>query len=241
MLKRRFFLVLKILLPTLAFLVLLIFALGDANGQDEAEFHPQPIVQEYQAQDFVGKFDSLNALYGNNKKLPEGFEIQALLALSHYPELKDTHIEFVQKKTLVPLASRPKLFSKVSDKSKDIYLIIISTNTTEDLDKVILKNLPFNAQIGVLGHELGHTVFYLDKGFWDMLKIGLSYITSGYRAKFERDTDKRTVAHGLGPQLYAWAEFIRQQDDKSKRGEGDIFLDKYYLTPNEIAELMKQE
>lgn len=240
MLKKRIFRGLKITLSVFALFLLLVFLLGDASGQEEAHAFSQQVVQQYKAEDFVGKLDSLNALYGKNKKLPEGYEIQALLALSHYPELKDVPIEFVLKKTLIPLASRPKVFTKLAGKPKQAYSVIISTGSTENLNKIILENLPFNAQIGVLGHELGHTIFYQDKGFFDILKIGICYLFNGYRATFERDTDKRTIAHGLGPQLYDWAKFIREQDDNNKRGEGDDFLDKYYLTPKEIAELMEQ-
>lgn len=238
MIKKWVFRFLKFLGLLVITLLLLIFALGDASSQ--VEFSPSTISSvQYDATDFDGQLDSLKALYGKNKILPEGHELQALLALSHYPELRDVHVEFVQVETLIPLSSRPKVFSKMVKPEKQKYLVVISTKSTANLENVLLKNLPFNAQVGVLGHELGHTVYYLDKGFWDVLRIGISYLFPGYREKFEKDTDRRTINHGLGNQLYSWAKFIREKDDKEKRGEGDNFLDKYYLTPAEIRAAME--
>ena len=44
--------------------------------------------------------------YGLNKSLPAGFELQALLTLSHYPELKAVHIRFLISDVNFPLPSR---------------------------------------------------------------------------------------------------------------------------------------
>lgn len=234
MIKKRILQFLKFLGITVGILLILIFTLGDASSQEEVPTHLSRFISNYESTEFDGKIDSLNAIYGQNKILPEGYELQTLLALSHYPELKDVHVEFVQTETLIPLSSRPEIFTKMKGAKKHKYLVVISTKSTANLEAVLLKNLPFNAQVGVLGHELGHTVYYLDKGFWDVLKIGISYLFPGYRAKFEKDTDRRTIRHGLGVQLLDWAQYIRQKEDKEKRGEGDDFLDKYYLTPVEI-------
>ncbi|MDP6415418.1 MAG: hypothetical protein QGG54_10430, partial [Gammaproteobacteria bacterium] len=52
-------------------------------------------VREYIEAEQRGRFDELMAVYGNNKELPTGFELQTLLALGHYPELKEVKIEFI--------------------------------------------------------------------------------------------------------------------------------------------------
>ena len=46
--------------------------------------------------------DSLRHLYGKNKRLPAAFELPALAALSHYPELANASIRFVVKKSKLP-------------------------------------------------------------------------------------------------------------------------------------------
>ncbi len=234
MIKKRIFQVFKFLGSVFGILIILIFTLGDASSQVE-EVADLPVhIVHYGPHEFEGKLDSLKAAFGKNKILPEGYELQALLALSHYPELRDVQIEFVLTETLIPLASRPKVFTKLSKAEKHKYEVIISTKSAAAMEDILLKSLPFNAQVGVLGHELGHTVYYLDRGFWDVLKIGINYLFPRYRAKFEKDTDRRTIKHGLGKQLYDWAEFIRRGPEQ----EGDSFVDKYYLTPAEIKLLM---
>ena len=42
-----------------------------------------------------GRLQQLLDEYGQSKFLPAGFELQALFALSHYPELKTVNIRFV--------------------------------------------------------------------------------------------------------------------------------------------------
>jgi len=55
--------------------------------------------KEYLPDADSGLYYSLLEHYGKNKTLAEGFEIQCLLALSHYPELKETPIEFQVQST----------------------------------------------------------------------------------------------------------------------------------------------
>mgnify|MGYP000191609311 CR=1 FL=1 len=50
---------------------------------------------------FTTKFDSLYEEFGQLKVLPEGYELQALIALSMYPELKDVKITYYGFFTLV--------------------------------------------------------------------------------------------------------------------------------------------
>lgn len=110
------------------------------------------------------------------------------------------------------------------------YNIFISTKSLDDLEPILLKNLPFNAQIGIIGHELAHTVFYLDKGIGEMILIGLNYPFPSFRAIFEKNTDRRTIAHGLGWQLLEYATHVREKMDY----ENTSFGEAYYLNPEQV-------
>jgi len=193
-------------------------------------------VKLYQQEKHIDKTDSLNQLYGLNKELPPGFEIQALLALKHYPDLKNVKIDFIYKKTMIPLSSRPKVFSTLRKKENRKYKVIISSESLKAMENILLKNLPFNSQIGIIGHELAHTMYYQDKNFLQVIGIGFMYIFPRYRAKFEKDTDKRTINHGLGYQLLEYAEFVRNQSDSSYT---NFDMDKFYLNPDEIKKYME--
>ena len=53
-----------------------------------------------------GRLQQLLDEYGQNKSLPAGFELQALLTLSHYPELKTVNPCFLITDVNIPLSSR---------------------------------------------------------------------------------------------------------------------------------------
>ena len=60
-------------------------------------------VREYVEADERQRYEALLNEYGSNKVLPPGYELQALLALSHYPELKDVRIRCIGDDVDIPL------------------------------------------------------------------------------------------------------------------------------------------
>ena len=72
---------------------------------------PVQTVRRYDREAEAKRYDELLRRYGRNKVLPPGFELQALLALSHYPELENIRIEFIVKDTGIPISSRPRPLS----------------------------------------------------------------------------------------------------------------------------------
>ena len=177
--------------------------------------------------------DSLEFIYGRNKIIPELYKDQILLALAHYPELKETRIEFIVEPAVIPIASRPKPSTVFYSKPNRWYCIVISDDGMDGMEPALLENLSFNSQVGVIGHELGHTAYYKDRSPMGLVGLALAYPFNKFRVKFERETDLRTVDHGLGWQLLEWALELR-------KGESNDFLDKYYLTPGEIEEAMSK-
>lgn len=219
--------------------ILLLSLIGafPASGHTGEENISVRIVQSYDKDFYASRMDSLKKEFGNNKLLPEGFELQALLALSHYPELKDVKIKFVIRPAHIPLTSHPNVATVFLGKKNREYIIMISSQSAPYNDSILLKNLSFNSQIGVLGHELAHTVFYLDKTPDELLTVGFNYLFPRYRASFEKDTDKRTIRHGLGWQLYEYARYVR---DLQETNVYNNWVDKYYLNPELILEYMKK-
>lgn len=195
------------------------------------------IVKDYNQDKYKNSFDSLNAIYGKYKQLPDGYEIQALLALSHYPELKEIRIDFIYRKAMIPLSSRPRLLSTFRKKEKWRYKVVISSESLDAMENILVKNLPLNSQIGIIGHELAHSVYYQNQNFFQIIGIGIMYFFPKFRAKFERDTDIRTIDYGLGWQLLEYAAYVRNINDLSN---SNFDMDKYYLNPQEIEEYMNQ-
>lgn len=187
-----------------------------------------------------GIYNQLLEEYGQNKNLAKGYELQCLLALSHYPELKEVPIDFVIQETFIPLASRPSPMSVLLPWVKRKYLVVISSKSADFFEGILMHNLPFNEQVGVLGHELAHSLFYLDKNSFQLAWIAYQYEKNGpFHDRFEQDTDKRAVAHGLGYQLYDYAFFVRKsfgntQEEIAKEEGGT------YLSPKELAAEMEK-
>lgn len=217
--------------------VLFIFYLLGKRLNEKEKFeslsYASPTKLNYQTSNNM--LDSLKALYSRNKELPKGYELQTLLALSHYPELKDVSIRFIQEEAWMPLTSRPEPMSLFGKKESRRYTIIISTKSLEEFEPVLLQNVPFNAQVGIIGHELAHTVSYLDKSLWELIIIGINYVFPDFRARFEKNTDRRTIAHGLGWQLLHYTEYSKHV----LHPEDMAFFDSYYLTPTLIRKQMR--
>ena len=57
--------------------------------------------------------DSLHQ-FSQNKNIPKEFELPILTALSHFPELKHIHINFVTHEAYSPLSTRPALPTAIS-------------------------------------------------------------------------------------------------------------------------------
>lgn len=159
---------------------------------------------------YTERLQAYKTVFGRFKFMPPIFEKQILLALSFFPELRDSKITFVCKKASSPLSCRPTWLSLFRTKKKRTYKVTISIQTSAKLNPIMFANLPFNAQVGVLGHELSHIVDYQNRSFWGLVGIGLGQIFGSFLDKLEFQTDKRCIEHGLGYQLKAWSEYVRQ-------------------------------
>lgn len=164
-------------------------------------------VKKFHERDFV---EAVYAKYGHRKKIPEEIRQQALIALSFYPELKDVDITFRLRKKTTPLTSRPRIIGVFQKKKNRRYVITVSTKSNSKLAPILFSNLPYNAQVGVLGHELGHIVTYNTKNTFQIIGLSFKILNTKFVDDFEFNTDKISIAHGLGYQLYDWSTYVRK-------------------------------
>ena len=184
-------------------------------------------------------YDSLLAEYGKNKELPEGYELQALLALSHYPELRDIKIKFVLNDVDIAISSRPHWTGVFKGAKKRTYLVVIDTEREGPRPSLILKNQPFNAQVGILGHELAHTVYYLNRSFFGVSGDGFCQLTR-CRVNFERNTDLRLIDYGLGWQRFDHSMFLRTSNiPDAEIAFNAVGASGAYMSPRELLENME--
>lgn len=197
---------------------------------------PAP-VRTYKAEEVSERLAYLREAFGKNKEIPPQYELAALTALSHYPELKEAKIKFVIRNSRAPIASWPVIGSLFNAKRNWCYRITISEDERWGDSLALVKNMTFNEAVGALGHELAHTVHYTEKNFFQMIAMGASFASRRFHKKFERDTDRRAIDYGLGWQLFDWAIAIRAGRYKTNK---DSWLDRYYLSPQEIEEYINQ-
>lgn len=226
-------------------LVLLLLVL-DTDAQktaplSQAEINSIQVVKSYAPQVDSNLYQTLQKKFGENKILGPGYEYQCLLALSHYPELTKTPIDFRVQPAFIQLSSRPDPITVILPWIKREYLVVISNDTgSEGGNSILLSKAPFNEQVGIIGHELAHVVYYLDKNSLHLAGLAIRYLNDDeLHTRFERETDQRAIAHGLGYQLYDFAFFVRKAFGNSlkqiQQEKGDA-----YLSPGEIAQEMKK-
>ncbi len=176
-------------------IIILIFAFHPVSA-----FNNLPLPQ-------VGNY----AVTDHNIILPEGFEVAAKEALSYYPELKRLKIHFVFTKSGPPLQARPTVWSTLTRSAKArTYQIRIATKAGPMLEPILLKNLPYQAQVGVLGHELAHIADFSKRSFWGMLEVLFGNLSPRYLDRMEYCTDNRAIEQGMGLQLLAWSNHVHQ-------------------------------
>ncbi len=207
--------------------------------------NPSP-VKHFERSDFSAA-DSIHLLntYGKNKVLIPRFALQSLIALSYFPELKNTYIRFILMPAHSPLCTRPVFPSVLREGDKRYFTITISDSTMWKLEPITLQHMDFNAQVGVLGHELSHVSDFSRRSLLNLAGTGIGHLSSKYIDKFEYRTDSICIAHGLGYQLLSWSIFVRETLN-TKDYDGADNIDKpmqheRYMNPPTIMERMKTD
>jgi hypothetical protein len=173
----------------------------------------------------TNEFEILKEAVGKNKKIPAEYEKQILIALSYFPELVNVQIDFRFKHTNTSFSTRPTFFSVFKRSSRRKYIITISDSSQPILVPLQLRNLNFNAQIGVLGHELSHAADFTNKNSFGLLRVAFGNLSNKFLDKFEFKTDSLCIAHGLGYQLLAWSTLIRNTMHR-ENWTGSVNIDK---------------
>ena len=245
-------LVFKVLLKTFYGLLGLIAILGTillfsnvSPKQDLVWNDNLSVSRNLDSEHYSTKFDSLFEEYGQLKVLPQGYELQALLALSRYPELKDVKITFEFVPISAPLESNFDIPTLLRRGELRTYRILISNDTTTIFKNALFDKMPFDAQVAMLTHELGHTLYYHQLNLFQIGRWGINYLASkDFQRMHESDTDRMVIYRGLGWQLYESADFFKHVFEQMvKKGEISAdFLEgeSNYLNNNEILEEMKK-
>lgn len=179
------------------------------------------------------QLDSIEREYPNLVLIPKFREV-ILTAISYYPDLKDIAIRFQYSKERTTMACRPDYMGLL--KGKRVYNIFINNQT--DFQGILLEDVPIEAQVGVIGHEIAHAVEYESRSTMGILQLATMYLTKEGKKTFERATDLRTIGRGLGWQLREWAQYSMFDSPKATE-EYKTFKRAIYMSPKEIEDVIQ--
>jgi len=182
-----------------------------------------------------------DSLEFSNKIVPDIIWRETYVALSHYPELRDTPIEIRFKKKIKKsfMQAQPKIGGLLKNRKKRSYFIFISEEFTIEDEKFDVTTVPSEVLIGWIGHELGHIMDYRDRSAADLVWFGVKYVTSkNYIREAERAADTYAVNHGLGEYIIATKDFILNHSKLSDTYKNRI--QDLYLSQEEIMVLIDE-
>jgi hypothetical protein len=161
----------------------------------------------------------------------------AVIALSFYTELAQSKITFQSKKIKTTMNARPT-FGSVLFRKPSNYRYVVRINSRERDSVIQVKNIPFDALIGVFGHEFCHFIDYRTHKKSHLVKRAFDYGSKKRKETFEKEIDRMALSRGLGCHLYKWSTYVLF--DSNAKASYKSFKQTTYLQPHEILELMHQ-
>ena len=185
-------------------------------------------------------------IFGENKTMPAEYEKQILTALSYFPELRKTRITFIlQKGNSGVIETRPEWFSVFKNSKSRAYIVFIGDSSSRYTPRFMFRNSPVNGQVGIIGHELTHILYFSKKNTFGLLNTGIAHVSRSYMDNFENKTDSVCIERGLGYQLIDWNIYLRKAFGMPdpENGPDPFFTDttkERYMSPARIRQVMKK-
>jgi hypothetical protein len=133
------------------------------------------------------------------KKLLSGYEDVINHALTFYPELEDIAVEFHSAISPISTFTTVKSTTLKSPPQERVYIVHITEIIKKGREGALMRKAGYDAQVGLIAHELGHVVDFLGKTATQILFTGLFYLSSKrFRRALERKIDEVAIEHGAG-------------------------------------------
>lgn len=177
----------------------------------------------------------------DNKIIPESIKKEVIEAITFYPELYDTAIEFKFKDNIKKstMQAQPRFASFFKTKENREYIILLSRKIQFEGEEFTMEDIPSDVKVGWIGHELGHIMDYRDRTNMGMLIFGLKYLFSPIHIKeVERAADTYAIQHGMGDYILMTKNFILENAHLSEKYKERIR--NLYISPEEVMELINK-
>jgi len=161
-------------------------------------------------------------------------------ALHHFPKLQECHIRIHKRDTGgATMNARPIFNWKFFDKKQREFVIGVNPVIAVD-EKTPIEEVPEDVLIGWFAHELGHIIDYSNRSGWNLLRFGISYLTSHtFRMGAERKADIYAIGHGCGKFILNTKKYILEHSNLSNRYKTRI--ERYYMSPEELSLTLAEE
>lgn len=210
-------------------IVILIFTTFQLDGVEP--------VREIDRDNQISKLNELFIKFGQNKSVPEELETEFYTALKYYPEFRNVKIKVKRKNIKTTMQCRPRFDYFLHKKENRTYLIFVD-NKKENNNGVLFEELPFNAKVGVFGHELAHVSDYNTKNSLSIIAMGIKYLNSDHREVIEHHVDNIAITKGLGYQINDFSKYIFEESDASK--DYLNYKKRFYFQPRQIKKIIAQ-
>lgn len=173
--------------------------------------------------------------------IPDSIYTEVKTALTYFPQLESINIEFKFKENIKKstMQARPSFGSFFRSKKNRKFVILISETFKISDKKFRTRDIPSNILIGWIGHELGHIIDYQHRSKFNLIWFGIKYLLSeNHIVDAERAADAYAVYHGMEDYILITKDFILNHAQINESYKERI--KKYYLSPEEIMELVNQ-
>ncbi len=163
-------------------------------------------------------------------ELPDNCPTSFMVALNQYPELQYKVIHFKHTTIKTTLNCRPTFASSFKAAANRVYIIRI--NNSPSFEGVKMYAVPFQARIGIYGHEIAHIADYSQMNTWQLISTGLHYLYIKGKRNIEHRVEEIAFDHGFGLYIYQWTHFLY-----TKSGSTERYLNhksKIYYKPKDV-------
>lgn len=176
-----------------------------------------------------------------NHTIPNSIAKEVSKALSYYPELSDVSIIFKFKKNIKKstMQAQPLFGSFFKSRKHRSYVVRISEKIKIANREFKTEDIPEDVMVGWIGHELGHIMDYQNMSNSQLMWFGINYLLSDkHIVEAERAADTFAVSHGMADYIVATKNFILNHADIEETYK--LRIKKYYLSPEEIMEMVEE-
>ncbi|MFA9389113.1 MAG: hypothetical protein ACERKD_04875 [Prolixibacteraceae bacterium] len=192
-------------------------------------------VEEISVDAIQSTWEKLKLKFGFNKNVPEEIQSNFYTAIGYYPELKKVNIKVRYGHIKTTMQCRPRWDFLFHSKENRSYVIYIDDKIEND-NGILYHDMPLNAQIGVIGHELAHIIDYRTMSNAQMIRFGIDYLKSRKKKEIENRVDLIAIHSGLGHQIKDFSQYVFEDSGASLKYLS--YKMKYYFKPSQINEFI---